>query len=135
MGSSASNLSSVDGHRCSAGPAQQTLPSLLLLWLIFAIAWFPAPALPTHGEPDQPRPSVRDTIDPNLAPWPELATLPRIGESKARAIVGYRKSMAADEPPGEVQPAFKRPSDLERVRGIGPKTVLRVSRYLRFDGE
>jgi DNA uptake protein ComE-like DNA-binding protein len=68
------------------------------------------------------------TINPNHAPWHELALLPRIGESKARAIAAHRRTTNGDEPAA----AFKVADDLQRVSGIGPKTVQRLTPELRF---
>jgi competence protein ComEA len=51
-------------------------------------------------------------IDINSASVSELATLPGIGEAKAKAIVEYR---AADP--------FKTVDDLKKVKGIGEKTL------------
>jgi len=51
-------------------------------------------------------------IDINSASVAELATLPGIGEAKAKAIVEYR---AADP--------FKTVEDLKKVKGIGEKTL------------
>jgi len=51
-------------------------------------------------------------IDINSASAAELATLPGIGESKAKAIVDYR---AADP--------FKTVDDLKKVKGIGDKVL------------
>ena len=50
-------------------------------------------------------------IDINTASASELATLPGIGDSKAKAIVEYR---AADP--------FETIEDLKKVKGIGDKT-------------
>lgn len=69
------------------------------------------------------------TINPNQAPWYELALLPRIGEAKARAIVAHRRTAAEGEP----VTVFKVAGDLQQVSGIGPKTVQRLSSELRFD--
>jgi competence protein ComEA len=51
-------------------------------------------------------------IDINGASVAELATLPGIGQAKAKAIVEYR---AADP--------FKTIEDLQKVKGIGEKTL------------
>ena len=69
------------------------------------------------------------TLNPNRAAWCELTLLPRIGESKARAVVDYRSTRQGEDS----GPAFARPSDLIAVKGIGPKTAQRVAKELRFD--
>lgn len=59
-------------------------------------------------------------VDLNSADWPELTALPDIGEALARRIVAYR----AEHGP------FLSHEDLDRVYGIGPKTVDRLRLYL-----
>jgi competence protein ComEA len=59
-------------------------------------------------------------VDVNQAPWPELAQLPGIGETLAKRIVELRET---DGP-------FVDHGDLERVRGIGPKTLEGMKPYL-----
>lgn len=83
--------------------------------------------------PDNPRTSFNSVapvrVDPNQAEWWELAALPRIGEVTAKKIVEYRRdhaAMPADEP------VFRTAQDLTRVRGIGPKTVERLTPFLSF---
>lgn len=71
---------------------------------------------------------VRSGVDPDAAPWWELAALPRIGESTARAIVEHRETVRVDG-----ARVFREPADLERVKGIGPKTVQRTAKHLRFE--
>jgi DNA uptake protein ComE-like DNA-binding protein len=67
-------------------------------------------------------------INPNTAPWSDLALLPRIGEVTANRIIEYReKNQTRDG-----SPVFKRPSDLENVRGIGPITVENIAKHLDF---
>ncbi|MHB9048201.1 MAG: ComEA family DNA-binding protein [Pirellulales bacterium] len=60
-------------------------------------------------------------VDINKAEWPEFAQLPGIGETLARRIVASR---AAEGP-------FLDHEGLQRVRGIGPRTLERVKPYLR----
>jgi competence ComEA-like helix-hairpin-helix protein len=55
-------------------------------------------------------------VDVNEAHWPELTLLPRIGETISQRIVESR----------EREGPFRRPDDLLRVHGIGPKTLERM---------
>ena len=71
-------------------------------------------------------PAYANKVDPNTAPWQELACLPGIGERKAQDIVSYRKAHAA------AGPAFNSPADLTRVKGIGVKTADRIAPFLSF---
>jgi len=61
-------------------------------------------------------------VDINQADWPELTQLPGVGEMRARRIVESRRR---DGP-------FRNCEDLQRVQGIGPKTVERLRPYLVF---
>ncbi len=63
---------------------------------------------------------VRFQVDLNQADWPELVQLPGIGPKLARRIVESRQ---------EAGP-FIDHKDLQRVRGIGPKTLEGVRPYL-----
>lgn len=60
-------------------------------------------------------------VDINEADWPEFTVLPGIGETLARRIVESRE---ADGPFADVE-------SLQRVRGIGPKTLDGIRPYLR----
>ena len=71
---------------------------------------------------------VESKVDPNAANWAELASLPGLGEVLAKRIVEYRQSQTG-EPNKAV---FRRPEDLEAVRGIGPKTVAKLAKHLKF---
>lgn len=71
---------------------------------------------------------VRDAgprrVDPRVATAREFEALPGIGPAIARRIVEARARGVT----------FERPSDLARVRGIGPRTVTRIAPYLDFTG-
>ena len=64
--------------------------------------------------------SVEFIVDVNSADWPELTLLPGVGETLARRIVDSRNQ----------EGPFLDHGDLERVRGIGPKTVEKIRPYL-----
>lgn len=56
----------------------------------------------------------------NEAPWEELALLPGVGETTARNIIRFRTRHGP----------FKNLDELERVPGIGPKTLQRLRPHL-----
>ncbi len=68
-----------------------------------------------------PHCSVQFRLDINEADWPEISQLPGIGETLARRIV---ESRAAEGP-------FSDLDQLQRVRGIGPRTLEEIRPYLR----
>ena len=70
-------------------------------------------------------------VNPNSASVGSLVRLPGIGLTRATAIVAFREAFAAR---GSEGIAFRRPIDLEQIRGIGPKTVAGLAPWLRFDG-
>lgn len=71
-------------------------------------------------------------INPNDAPVGSLVRLPGIGIGKANSIVAYREGVVGQGRGGR---AFEDCQDLQKVRGIGPKTAESVCAYLKFDGE
>lgn len=103
----------------------------LCVWAAVA-CWRSVPvadAAPAAGR----HPAFRSAVDPNTAPWWELTVLPRIGEVTAKKIVTYRVAAASSRP--EASPVFRRAADLERVPGIGPKTVQRIGPFLTFQSD
>jgi competence ComEA-like helix-hairpin-helix protein len=74
--------------------------------------------------------TLDEKINPNDAPAVSLARLPNIGLVRAEAIVAYRENFR--ERDNENQP-FKDCNDLQKVKGIGPKTVKNMSKWLMFD--
>jgi competence protein ComEA len=65
--------------------------------------------------------TIAFTVDLNEADWPELTVLPGVGETLAKRIVEYRQEHGP----------FHDFDDLRRVRGIGPRTLERLTPYLR----
>jgi competence protein ComEA len=70
-----------------------------------------------------PRAPAGFRLDLNSANWAELSQLEGIGETLARRIVADR----------EQNGRFARVEDLQRVHGIGPRTVLRLKPWLTTD--
>ena len=73
---------------------------------------------------------LESRINPNDAPLASLVRLPGIGISRAGAIVAYREDFG--EQNGGA-PAFENPNDLQKVKGIGPKTVENIGEWLKFE--
>lgn len=59
-------------------------------------------------------------VDVNKAAWPEFAQIPGLGQVLSQRIVAYR----------EEHGPFAAIADLERIRGIGPKTLEALRPYL-----
>ena len=88
------------------------------LVLLLAAAFALGPALSRAVASSRPAyaVSMADPIDVNQASAAELSLLPGVGPSLAAAIVADRESRGA----------FRRPQDLDRVRGIGPAILARI---------
>jgi competence ComEA-like helix-hairpin-helix protein len=71
-----------------------------------------------------------DRINPNDAPVASLVRLPAIGLSRAQAIVAYRESLTSHD---SSRPAFRDCEDVQKVKGIGPKTAQDIGRWLKFE--
>ncbi len=71
-----------------------------------------------------------DRINPNDAPVASLVRLPGIGLSRSQAIVGYRESFSDQ---GDGRAAFRDCADLQKVKGIGPKTAQDIGPWLKFE--
>ena len=69
-------------------------------------------------------------INPNNAPKGSLVRLPGIGVGRAAAIVSYRTNFTEQNVDS---PAFQNCDDLQKVRGIGPKTAQNICEWLKFE--
>jgi len=73
---------------------------------------------------------LNDKINPNHASLESLVRLPGIGLSRANAVIAYRCEFLKEYPR---RSAFTYPNDLQKVKGIGPKTVETIIAYIRFE--
>jgi len=56
--------------------------------------------------------------------------LPGIGAVRAASIVAYREQIGQE---GDGRRAFRRCDELQKIKGIGPKTVEKIQDYMEFD--
>ena len=70
---------------------------------------------------------IDDRINPNRACPASLMRLPNIGPRRAAAIIEFRQKA------GEKPVAFETTQDLEKINGIGPKTVEAIEPWLCFE--
>lgn len=73
---------------------------------------------------------LESRMNPNDATIASLIRLPGIGLLRAQAIVEYRDIFKQKN--GDT-PAFKSLSDLQTIKGIGPKTVQNIAQWLTFE--
>jgi competence ComEA-like helix-hairpin-helix protein len=84
-----------------------------------------------RGRLEPPRDMViAAKINPNDAPVASLVRLPGIGPGRAEAIIAYREDHDKEHGRGR---AFRSAQDLQKIKGIGPKTVENMSAWLRFE--
>ncbi|MCC6809585.1 MAG: helix-hairpin-helix domain-containing protein [Deltaproteobacteria bacterium] len=89
--------------------------ALMLIGTSVAMAESAPPAVLVGHKPVDLR-----LVDLNTATAVELEALPGIGVKKAQAIIAFR----------EKRP-FRRPTELMRIKGIGPKLYLRLKDRVR----
>lgn len=82
------------------------------------------------GGPDVVGIELESRINPNAAPISSMVRLPGIGMSKAAAIVAYRDAYRLS---GAAGTAFGDCNDLQKVKGIGPKTAEAIAEWVAFD--
>ena len=94
----------------------------ILLAIIFS-----ASRLPAVSESDVIK--LDEKINPNEAAVSSLVRLPGIGVSRAEAIAAYREDIRRE---GQ-DTAFRDSDDLQKVKGIGPKTAQSIGEWLKFE--
>ena len=94
-----------------------------LFSIIFAVSSLAAVGEPSGIELDE-------RINPNDAPIASMVRLPGIGISRAEAIVAFREDVSKEDSNSR---AFRSCDDLQKIKGIGPKTVQNISEWLKFE--
>ena len=92
----------------------------VLLSIVFAVSSLSASASSCEIKLDS-------LINPNNAPIASLVRLPGIGASRATAIAAYREQFSPE------QQALQNCNDLQKIKGIGPKTAENICGYLKFE--
>jgi len=113
---------------------QNRIQSFAFVTSVLVAVCFSFGFISSHGR-DQQNPGRCDIelegrINPNLAPVESLVRLPGMGPVRAGAIVTYRENFNVKD---AATPAFRNCDDLQKVKGIGPKTAQNISELLRFD--
>ena len=72
---------------------------------------------------------LESKINPNTAPAASMIRLPGIGISRANAIVSYRDKINTDK----TSVVFENSNDLQKIKGIGSKTVENINQHLKFE--
>jgi competence ComEA-like helix-hairpin-helix protein len=84
----------------------------------------PVPSTPKPSTPVAPKaPAIVGKININKATQAELELLPRVGPALAQRIVEYRTAHGT----------FKRIDDLDKVKGIGAKTIEKLKPLVTVD--
>jgi len=83
--------------------------------------WLPETEIVSCLNPED----IKVKLDINSAPWYELVLLPKLGESKAKAIVAYR----------EKHGNFKYIDEMSNVRGIGDSIIEAIRDYIKFGSD
>ena len=94
-----------------------------LFSIVFAVS-----SLAVVGEPSGIE--LDERINPNDAPIASMVRLPGIGISRAEAIVACREDLSKEDSNSR---AFRSCYDLQKVRGIGPKTAQSIGEWLKFE--
>lgn len=128
------SLSDMDCHG-SAGRAESEQKRIQSFAFVIAVvvcvlfsAGFTSLVLTRSGSAGEVKLEAR--INPNDAPVASLVRLPGIGVVRAHGIVTYRKAFKRQNSAGV---AFEKGDDLQKVKGIGPKTVENISEWLKFE--
>jgi hypothetical protein len=94
--------------------------------VILCLVW-----VPRHSHDGCVVVELYDRVNVNVEPIGSLIRLPGIGIGRASAIAAYRQQAGSSR--GDRNRVFERCDDLEKIKGIGPKTVEGVRDYVVFE--
>ena len=120
------------GSENRAETTQRMIQSFAFIIAVFASVLlccrFALPGFSEHARSYEIRLDGR--VNPNDAPFGSLVRLPGVGISRASAIIQYREHFSGK---GEQARPFEKYRDLQKVKGIGPKTAQKIGQWLKFD--
>jgi len=105
--------------------------AFIIIFIAFTYQWpktesVPQPLVAMPQKTDE----LKCTINPNNTSWASLARLPGFGPQKAKNLIEYRQQYKAAN--NQKEP-FSCADDLQMVKGIGPKTVDKIRKYITFE--
>jgi competence ComEA-like helix-hairpin-helix protein len=105
--------------------------AFIIIFIAFACQWpetksIPQPLISMPQKTNE----LKCTINPNNTSWASLARLPGFGPQKAKTLIEYRQQYKAAN---NQQEPFSCAEDLQKVKGIGPKTVDKIRKYITFE--
>jgi competence ComEA-like helix-hairpin-helix protein len=109
----------------------QSFAFVISVWLAFCFCWvFVSNPLGSGLAFSGREFELESRINPNDALVESLMRLPGLGIGRAGAIVAYRENINRKD---SDRPAFRNCNDLQKVKGVGPKTVQSISQWLKFE--
>jgi competence protein ComEA len=113
---------------------QNRIQSFAFVTSVLIAVCFSIGLISNHGRSEQNsgrcEVELEGRINPNHAPVESLVRLPGMGPGRAGAIVEYRENFNGKD---AASPAFRNCDDLQKVKGIGPKTAQNINELLKFD--
>ncbi|MBN2588384.1 MAG: helix-hairpin-helix domain-containing protein [Sedimentisphaerales bacterium] len=107
----------------------QSFAFVISAFTAFCFAFYFTPNLiKINSSPSDVVLQVANQINPNTAEIDSLIRLPDIGFSRAEAIIEYRNNFVKNNN----RAAFGHPDDLQKIAGIGPKTIYNVKELLEY---
>lgn len=109
-------------RRERAGSTSRGAPAWAAIGVLMALAGLGAIGARSTVVPE-PAVAPASRLDLNTATAAELALIPGIGPAIAERIVAYRARFGG----------FRSMGQLQRVRGVGPRTAATIAEYVKLD--